>query len=487
MVTAPAAPRSGRARGLVLHLGLVTAAVVGTLGILSLGRGRPGPPPAPTPAAGASPHPGAHAGSVVWKLLAASAVIIVASRLVGALFRKMGQPHVIGEIVAGILLGPSLLGAVWPGATGWLFSADVLELIEPLAQLGLIFFMFLIGLEFEPRLLQGRGHAVAMVSHASIVVPFLLGVAIAPALYPRLGPPGGAFTPFALFLGASMSVTAFPVLARILVELELDRTRLGTTAVTCAAVDDVTAWCLLAVVAVVARAGSLARGLLPLCLSLGFVAVMLLGVRPVLARLARRYDARATMDPTTMAMLFVGILVSALITDRIGIHAIFGPFLFGAVMPSRSRLVGELTARLKDITVLFLLPLFFAFTGVRTRVGLIGADPKGWLMLGVILTVAVAGKWGGATTASRLLGFPWRESVALGALMNTRGLTELVILNVGLDLGVISPALFAMLVLMALVTTFAASPVIARIYPTPHPVVTVATSEEQRAEVKEAV
>lgn len=401
---------------------------------------------------------------VVWKLLLGAAVIIVVARLVGALFQKINQPQVVGEIVAGIVLGPSLLGAVWPEATDWLFADDVLPHIEVLAQVGLVFFMFLIGLELDVRLLKGRGQAAAAVSHVSIIGPFLLGAALALFIFPELGSEEGDFTSFALFMGASMSITAFPVLARILTERGIYKTRLGAVTLTCAAIDDVTAWCLLAVVVAIARAGGPASALVTIGLSVVFIAAMLFVVRPLLARVARYYDQQG-LRGGMLAFLFVGVLLSALATDRIGIHAIFGAFLFGAIMPQHSELVAELTEKLEDFTVVFLLPLFFAFNGLRTDVALIGGSAERWLFTILILLVAIIGKWGGSSVAARVMGMKWRESMALGVLMNTRGLTELIILNIGLDLGVIPPALFAMLVIMALVTTFMTTPVLSALYP----------------------
>jgi Kef-type K+ transport system membrane component KefB/nucleotide-binding universal stress UspA family protein len=302
------------------------------------------------------------------------------------------------------------------------------------------------------------------VSHVSIVVPFLLGAASALVLFPVLGSATGRFTPFALFMGASMSITAFPVLARILTERGIYKSRLGAITLTCAAVDDVTAWCILAAVVTIARSHGLAPAIRTLVLSVLFIACMLLVVRPLLRRVASYYESQGQLGGGMLALLFVGVLLSALATDRIGIHAIFGAFLFGAIMPQHSELVAELTDKLEDFTVVFLLPLFFAFNGLRTNIGLIGGDPKMWLFCGLILLVAIVGKWGGSAAAARVVGLGWRESLALGALMNTRGLTELIILNIGLDLGVIPPALFAMLVIMALVTTFMTTPALSLLY-----------------------
>jgi len=413
---------------------------------------------------------GSHASSpvdtheVLWRLLLATALIIVAARLLGAAARRMGQPQVIGEIVAGIVLGPSLLSSALPALEDTVFRADVLPFIEILAQIGLIVFMFLVGLEFDPELLKGRGKDAALISHMSIVLPFMSGVLLALFIYQDLGPAGSEFLAFALFLGASMSITAFPVLARILTERGLHRTRLGAIAITCAAIDDVTAWCVLAVVVAVAAADGMATAAVTIALSIAFILFMLGLVRPALARVAAYHEENGRLGSTLLAAIFVGLLLSSLATDQIGIHAIFGAFLFGAVMPHRAEFVEELTGKLLDFTLLFLLPLFFAYSGLRTELGLLD-DPKLWLYCLVILAVAILGKWGGSSFAARWVGMDRRESMGIGILMNCRGLTELVILNIGLDLGVIPPVLFTMLVIMALVTTFMTSPLLAAVFP----------------------
>jgi Kef-type K+ transport system membrane component KefB/nucleotide-binding universal stress UspA family protein len=401
---------------------------------------------------------------VVWRLLLASAVIIVVARLVGAVFRRINQPQVVGEIVAGIVLGPSVFGALAPGLSHQLFAPEMLPFLDVLAQIGLIFFMFLIGLELDVRLIRGRGHTAATVSHVSIIAPFLLGAVAALVIFPTLGSESGRFVPFALFLGASMSITAFPVLARILTERNIYKSPLGAITLTCAAVDDVTAWCMLAVVVAIARAHGTSSAVLTIGLSAAFIAGMILLVRPLLSRLARYHEDRGQLGGPMLALLFVGILLSALATDRIGIHAIFGAFLFGAIMPQRSEFIAELVGKLEDFTVVFLVPLFFAYTGLRTNIGLLGSDPSLWLTCGLILAVAIVGKWGGSSVAARVMGMQWRPAMALGVLMNTRGLTELIILNIGLDLKVIPPALFAMLVIMALVTTFMTTPLLSIFY-----------------------
>lgn len=398
-------------------------------------------------------------------LLLQIGVVIIAARLVGWLFRRIHQPQVMGEMVAGILLGPSLLGWVAPQAAAFLFPPDSLVVLSGLSQIGLPVFMFLVGLELNPRLLRGRGHAAIVTSHASIVVPYLLGAVLALYLYGRLSDSRTDFTEFALFMGAAMSVTAFPVLARILTERNLLRTKVGAVTIACAAVDDVTAWCILAGVVALVRASSVQELLLfTFGGSLLYVGVMFLVVRPALRKLEAYYHTRGRLTQDILAVVLLVMLASAWATEWIGIHALFGAFLLGAIMPKDQGFVHDLTQKLEDFVVVFLLPLFFAYTGLRTQIGLLSSVDL-WILCGVVTVVAVVGKLGGSAVAARLTGLSWRESGALGILMNTRGLMELVILTIGLELGVISPALFAMLVLMALVTTFMTTPLLEWVYP----------------------
>ncbi|HET9985662.1 MAG TPA: cation:proton antiporter [Longimicrobiales bacterium] len=391
-------------------------------------------------------------------LLLQMGVVLSAARVVGRVFRAFGQPQVVGEMAAGLLLGPSALGALAPGISAGLFPPDSLPLLGTLSQIGLLLFMFLVGVELEPALLRHRSHTAVLASHASITIPFFLGTLVALALYPRVSDSSVSFTGFALFMGAAMSVTAFPVLARILTERRLVGTPLGAVAVACAAVDDVTAWSILAAVVLIvrSRAGALALWA-TIAGTAAFIGAMLLVVRPALARLGRsaRSAGRLTQDQTALLLLL--LLASAWSTEALGIHALFGAFLFGAVVPREAAVVQDLTRKLEDFTVVFLLPLFFAFTGLRTRIGLLDR-PELWGYAGLILVVAVAGKLGGSALGARLTGMGWRDSLSLGVLMNTRGLMELVILNVGLEIGAISPAVFAMMVIMALLTTLMTSP-----------------------------
>ncbi|HVA49482.1 MAG TPA: cation:proton antiporter [Pirellulales bacterium] len=384
------------------------------------------------------------------------AVVVALGRLMSRLLARWRQPPVIGEILAGIALGPSLLGHFWPGASEFLLPADVAPYLNVLAQLGVVLYMFVVGLELNAGLLRDRAHATIAISHASILAPFLLGALLALWLYPRLSSQDVRFTSFALFLGAAMSVTAFPVLARILSDRGLTKTGLGVLALSCAAADDVTAWCLLALVVGVAQA-NVAVAMWVIAGTVGYLAAMFVVARPLVGRWLRQHDGPLT--PTKMALVFVAVLASAITTELIGVHAIFGAFLLGAVIPHDSRLAKEIAFKLEDVVTILLLPAFFALTGMRTRIGLVsGLDA--WLICGLVLLVATCGKFGGTLGAARLAGLSWRDSAALGVLMNTRGLMELVVLNIGLDLHVISPTLFAMMVVMAVVTTMATTPIL---------------------------
>jgi len=398
-------------------------------------------------------------------LVAQVAVILLAARLTGWLFRLIRQPRVVGEMAAGILLGPSLLGWVAPGAFAALFPAGSLGYLNSLSQIGLLVFMFLIGLEFNPRLIRGRGHVALVTSHVSIVAPFFLGSLLALYLYPRLSDSSVSFTGFALFMGAAMSVTAFPVLARILTERNLLRTRVGAIAIACAAVDDVTAWTILAVVVAIVRNDAVDKPLWVTLLGTGvFVAVMVFGIRHALRWLETFYHNRGRLTQDILAVILLLLLASAWTTEWLGIHALFGAFSLGVVMPKEPGFVHDVTEKLEDITVVMLLPLFFAYAGLNTSVGLLSGGEM-WLPMVLILLVAVMGKFGGSAIAARLTGLRWREAGAIGILMNTRGLMELVILTIGLELGVISPALFTMMVLMALITTFMTTPILEWLYP----------------------
>jgi Kef-type K+ transport system membrane component KefB len=391
-------------------------------------------------------------------VLLAIVVIIAASRALGAVFRYFRQPAVIGEVVAGILLGPSFFGALAPGVQAFVLPREIAPHLGVIAQVGVILFMFLVGLELDTRLLRKRSEATVAISHASIVVPFVLGSTLALWLYPKVSSRDVGFTGFALFMGVSLSVTAFPVLARILSDRGLTRTRLGTMALACAAVDDATAWCLLAFVVSIVRAEA-SSSLVTLGLTVLYVGAMIAIVRPLVGRFVRRQELLGNVGRGAASAAFLALLGSALVTEAIGIHALFGAFLLGAIVPHDSLLARELTHRIEDLVIVLLLPIFFAFTGLRTQIGLL-ETASDWLLCLLIIAVACAGKFGGSAIAGRLTGLGWREASSLGVLMNTRGLMELVVLNVGLDLGVISPRLFAMLVIMAVVTTLLTAPLL---------------------------
>jgi len=413
-------------------------------------------PAAGAEAAAAARPPGAE--EVFGQLMLAIAAVMLAARGVGAVVGRLGQPQVMGEVLAGILLGPTLLATVAPGAFGWLFPVWVLPLLRAAADIGLAFYMFLIGLELDPRVLWERFEQAALISHASIAVPLALGIAVALPLFELVGP-DTSFSSFALFMGVAMSITAFPVLARILVERRMLRHPVGAMAMAAAAIDDVTAWGLLALASAVAGSGSVVAVVRIVALAVAFCLAMALVGRPLLARVSRAYDEAGHVPGGWVAAIFVGVLLSSFAAQRMGIAAIFGAFVMGLIMPRRADLTHDVTRRVEDFVVIVLLPLFFVVTGLRVQVGLLDR-PELWLLTLVLLVVAIAGKWAGALAAARLTGFPGRESAAIAALMNTRGLTELIVLNIGLELGVVTPALFTSLVLVALVTTFMTGPVL---------------------------
>ncbi|HVU09486.1 MAG TPA: cation:proton antiporter [Verrucomicrobiae bacterium] len=389
------------------------------------------------------------------RLLLQFIAIILATRALGAVFKRFGQPSVIGEIAAGILLGPSLLGWMWPGVSKILFPQDSLGTLQLFSQIGVCLFMFVVGLELDLTQVRQRLRMAAGVSSAGIVLPFALGTGAAFLLFENYAAPGATFPAFVLFMGIAMSITAFPVLARILKERNLTQTPLGVTAITCAAVGDAAAWAILAFVVAIAKATNLAATTFNLALVVIFVAVMLLFVRPLLTR--NEANSGARFDSIAPALVL--LTASALTTEVIGIHALFGAFLAGVVMPKQKEFHERLVVRLENFAGVFLLPLFFAFNGLRTNIGALNVG-AGWLICLGIIALATLGKLGGTFLAARLAGVNCRDAFALGALMNTRGLVELIALNIGYDLGILSPRIFSMLVLMALATTFMTGPLL---------------------------
>jgi Kef-type K+ transport system membrane component KefB len=396
----------------------------------------------------------------LFKLVLQLTVILAVCRVVGNLFRRIGQPRVVGEMFAGILLGPSLLGWMAPAVSAYLFPAASLGFLNALSQIGVVVFMFLVGLGINPKELKKHGHAAVLTSHVSITAPFVLAAFLALYLYPRLSDDSVAFTSFALFMGSAMSVTAFPVLARILIERGLLQSRLGTVAIASAAVDDVTGWCILAYIIVLTRAAHSGTSIwMTISGVVVFALIMIYGVRHLLSGFELSYRKWRGLSENRLAAMILLIFGSSLCTEWLGLHLLFGAFMIGAIMPKEPRFVQYVLDRFETITVTLLLPLFFAFTGLRTDIGLVKGLEM-WTYCGLIVVVATVGKLGGSTLASWLTGMPAREAAGLGTLMNTRGLMELVILDIGLDIKVISPALFSMMVVMALVTTFMATPLL---------------------------
>lgn len=410
----------------------------------------------------------AHRSQPLPRVLLALVAVIGLGRMLGMLLVKLDQPPVIGEVFAGILLGPSLIGT---DMSEMILPTAVAPFLGILAQLGVILYMFVIGLELNAGQLASKAHATVAISHASIVLPFLLGTLLALWLYPRMSHSGVPFTGFALFLGVSMAVTAFPILARILSDRGMTQTELGTIALACAAADDITAWCLLAFVVGVVNS-SLSGAVMTLVLSAVYIVVMFFIVRPfVMIYLTASHGSTSHSRPAEpslgmIASVFLLVLSSALVTEAIGIHAIFGAFLLGVIIPHDAPIAKVFHEKLGPMAVTLLLPAFFAYTGMRTQIGLVSGT-QAWLTVGLIVAVATLGKFGGSYAAARFAGLDRRTAAGLGILMNTRGLMELIVLNIGLDLGVISPTLFAMLVLMALITTIATTPVLKRLYPEP--------------------
>src|SRR5690349_9046806 len=415
----------------------------------------------------AAPASQAPSTNVLWEnfrtplsiLLTQIIVILLMAGLFRRLFRSIHQPPVMGEMVAGIVLGPSVLGLISPDAMTFLFPASSLETLRLLSQIGVVLFMFIVGMELNVQHVREKGSAAVMISHASIVVPFVLGAGLSLFLYRHVAPAGTSFSAFALFIGVAMSITAFPVLARILEDRGLSQTQLGSIALTCAAVDDVTAWCLLALVIALVQASGIVVSVTTIVFTLLFATAMIFVVRPQLRRMVKLATGAHVHTRRLIASVLAFVLISALATETIGIHALFGAFVAGVVMPPSADFRLFLREKLESFSAAALLPLFFAFTGLRTQVGLLN-DWQSWALCAGVSLVAIACKLGGSMLMSRWTGMNWSQSFSLGVLMNTRGLVELVVLNIGYDLGILSGRIFAMMVLMALVTTFMTGPLL---------------------------
>lgn len=402
--------------------------------------------------------------------------VLLMVRLFGFLFKHIGQPGVIGEIVAGIVLGPSVLGYFFPDVFQALFPPESLTNLELLSQVGLVLFMFVIGMELDFSVLKNKINETLVISHAGILVPFFLGIVASYWIYEEYAAAQTAFLPFALFIGISMSITAFPVLARIIQERNMTKTSLGTLAIASAANDDVTAWCLLAVVIAIAKAGTFASALYAIGLTALYIIIMFMVVRPFLKKVGEVYANQEVINKTFVALILLILIISSTLTEIIGIHALFGAFMAGVVMPPSIGFRKVMMEKVEDIALVFFLPLFFAFTGLRTEIGLINS-PALWGVCLLLITVAVAGKLGGCAVAARLVGESWKDSFTIGTLMNTRGLMELVALNIGYEMGVLPPSIFVILVIMALVTTFMTTPLL-------HLVERVFARREERLSVK---
>lgn len=383
--------------------------------------------------------------------------IILVARVFGFLFKKIGQPTVIGEIIAGIFLGPSFIGMFFPEYSLFLFPKSSLPNLQFISQIGLILFMFIVGMELDLKTLQKKAHEAVIISHASIIFPFSLGMALSYFIYQAYAPENINFLSFSLFIGISMSITAFPVLARIVQERQLTKTRIGAIVITCAAADDISAWCILAAVIAIVKAGSVVSAFYIILMAIGYVILMMKIIQPFLKRLGDIYSHQDTLSKPVVAIFFVTLLISSYLTEIIGIHALFGAFMAGVIMPQNLHFRNVFIEKVEDVSLVLLLPLFFVFTGLRTQIGLLN-DTNLWGTCGIIIAVAVTGKFIGSTIAAKFVGQNWKDSLMIGALMNTRGLMELIVLNIGFDLGILPPAIFTMLVIMALVTTFMTGP-----------------------------
>ena len=390
-------------------------------------------------------------------LLAQIVTIILVARFFGWVFKKIGQPTVIGEIIAGIVLGPSLVGMYFPGFSAALFPVESLGNLKFLSQIGLILFMFVIGMELDMKVLKNKANEAIVISHASIVIPFALGIGLAYFVYDQFAPEGVKFLSFSLFMGIALSITAFPVLARIVQERGIHKTKLGAIVITCAAADDITAWCILAVVIAIVKAGTFVSSLYIIMLALLYVLAMIFIVKPFLKRIGDLYGSKDRIVKPVVAIFFLVLIMSSYATEVIGIHALFGAFMAGAIMPDVPKFRTIFIEKVEDVALILLLPLFFVFTGLKTEIGLLN-DPYLWKVTGFIILVAVVGKFLGSALAAKFVGQSWRDSLTIGALMNTRGLMELIVLNIGLELKVLTPEVFTMMVIMALVTTFMTGP-----------------------------
>lgn len=400
-----------------------------------------------------------HVESSIGILLLQIIVILITCRLFGWSFAKMQQPTVIGEIVAGIVLGPSVLGHLLPSVSAFLFPLDSLQNINMLSQFGLILFMFAIGMELNITEVRQKLKETILISHTSTIFPFFLGMVTAYFLYNKYAYESTPFLSFALFVSIALSITAFPVLARIIQEKGLTKTHLGTISLASAANGDITAWCLLAVVVAIAQAGSMLSAIYNIGFSFIYLLLMFTVIRPFLRMIGHIYHNKEVVDKGLVAFMFLLLIVSSYLTEILGLHALFGAFVAGVVMPDNIKFRKIMTEKVEDVSLALFLPLFFVSTGLRTEIGLLNS-PELWYMCGIFILVAIIGKFGGSLVAARFVGETWKDSLYIGALMNTRGLMELVVLTIGYDMKILTPPIFVMLVLMTLVTTFMTTPLI---------------------------
>lgn len=384
-------------------------------------------------------------------------LIVSVTRLFGYLCMKISQPSVVGQIIAGIVMGPSLMGYFFPEFFNFIFPPESLKSLKLVSNLGLIFYMFIIGMELDIQALKNKAHQAVVISNAGIIIPFSLGIILSLFLYKSHAPETISLIPFVLFIGIAMSITAFPVLARIVQERGISKTNLGVLALTCAAIDDVTAWCLLVGVIAIATAGSIYGFLITLILSIAYVLFMLKIVKPFLKEYSRHYLLEKNLHKTVVTAFFVVMLASSYISDIIGIHALFGAFMAGIAMPHNLVFKKNFVEKIEDVSLVLLLPTFFVLSGLNTQINLLN-DWSKWLLCLVVIIVAVAGKFGGCTIATKLVGENWKNSLSIGVLMNSRGLMELIVLNVGYELGILKSEMFTIFVFMALITTFLTNP-----------------------------
>jgi Kef-type K+ transport system membrane component KefB len=390
-------------------------------------------------------------------LLVQIIIIIIFSRILGLTIGKIGQPIVIGEIIAGIILGPSFLGSLFPETFNFIFPKSSLNNLQLFSQFGLVLFMFIIGMEIDTKLVRKKLNSAVIISFTGIIFPYFLGILLSYFIYASFAMPSVNFTTFALFIGIAMSITAFPVLARIIHEKGLTKTPLGIMAITCAATDDITAWLIFAAIIAIAQAGTAISAIVVIAIVFLFLILMLFIIQPILKRIGSVYISSENLSKTVIAIIFLLLFISAFFTEGIGIHALFGAFIAGVVVPKNQIFKKLMINKIEDISTVVLLPLFFAYSGLRTQIGSLNT-PYLWGVCGIVILIAIIGKLGGVSIAARIVGNSWRDSISMGILMNTRGLMELIVLNIGYDLGILSPEIFSIMVIMALTTTFMAGP-----------------------------